>query len=214
MRDLPTEHTRQLNSALGRWRRTPEGVRGRRAHSTPRRCCAGRGVRMPALLSEAGGLGESTVALPRMPGSLLATHNLLGALPAAANRPGRAHAARLQRACGGAGARRAYGSAPEGGKLNVTRRAHSSCSPLHVTANGTRETRRPCLPGESRERERRGGLFLLLNACQHCEHVQSSEFRVCSSLLKNAITDICSYFIHTNHHDASCVVFVRRSVLP
>jgi hypothetical protein len=67
--------------------------------------------------------------------SLLATHNLLGALPAAANRPGGAHAARLQRACGGAGARRAYGSAPEGGKLNVTRRAHSSCSPLHVTAN-------------------------------------------------------------------------------
>jgi hypothetical protein len=30
----------------------------------------------------------------------------------------------------------------------------------------------------------------ILNACQHDhEHVQSSEFRVCSSLLKNAITD-------------------------
>jgi hypothetical protein len=103
MRDPPTEHTRQLNSALGRWRCTPEGVRGWRAH-TPCRCCAGRGVgklalliepaagvveltlfqgpvaasaglrvRMRALLSEAGGLGESNVALPRMQGFVAAT---------------------------------------------------------------------------------------------------------------------------------------------
>ena len=83
--------------------------------------------------------------------SRLTTHDLPGALPAAANRPGRAHAARLQRACGGAGARRAYGSAPEtvcaglkaaqaeregSDELSLT---PSSCSPTRVTLV-TRET--------------------------------------------------------------------------
>jgi hypothetical protein len=74
MRDLPSEHT-PVDGALGRWRRTPEGWRGWRAH-TPRRCSAGRIVRMPALLSEAGGLRESTVALPRMQGFVAATRGL------------------------------------------------------------------------------------------------------------------------------------------